>query len=243
MANCSNCGAHLTPSLPTCPYCGTRNGVDLQSISDSTTEIPQEDRNCPNCECKLKTIDIGEGSHFYIESCGSCGGLFFDNGELQAILEQKVGNAVRVNHQGLDRLLREPLESTLQVVYRRCPVCGIIMNREKFGEKSGVIIDHCHAHGVWLEPGELTRLLEWKKEGGEILDAKRRYEEEQRKLKAERERYRNLNSSGGSSYNSPYTSGSFFEAPNQRFSGRGNNIAGSAIELLMDIAGWFFRNR
>ncbi len=232
MPNCQNCSAPLPASNPNCPYCGTRNSVDLHSVSHSTTEVPQEDRTCPNCEIKLTTINIGEGSPFYIESCGTCGGLFFDNGELHAILEKKVNNAVRINHQGLDRLLQEGLPSSLEVVYRRCPVCSVIMNRKKFGEKSGVIIDSCGEHGVWLEAGELTRLLEWKKEGGEILDAKRHYEDEQRKLKQARERY---SSTGGkSSVNDSTLFGSNHSTSN-------NDIGSSAIELLFDIAGWIFR--
>lgn len=235
MPDCRNCNAPLAPNSPTCPYCGTRNSVDLTAVSGSTTEVPQEERTCPNCNKRLKTIDIGEGSHFYIENCETCGGLFFDNGELQAILEQKVSGVVRVNHRGLDRMLGEVLPSTLEVVYRRCPVCSVIMNREKFGEKSGVVIDHCSEHGIWLEPGELTRLLEWKKEGGEILDAKRRYEEEQQKLRRERERYRSLNSGSGGS------GSMFYDTSPRNSSPVSGDIASSALELLFDIAGWFFR--
>ena len=187
MPRCSGCNAPIAPETPTCPYCGFRNAVDLDIISGSTTETPEGVRICPNCNVKLKTVDIGEsGSHFYIEVCESCGGMFFDNGELEAILDDKVRGVHHVSHQELSRLISKPLDSTLKVVYRKCPICSDIMNRKKFGEKSGVVIDICNHHGVWLEAGELTRLVEWKKAGGEILDAKRKYEDEARRLKEQR---------------------------------------------------------
>jgi Zn-finger nucleic acid-binding protein len=33
-----------------------------------------------------------------------------------------------------------------------------------------VVVDQCRNHGVWLEGGELHRLMEWKKAGGQVLD-------------------------------------------------------------------------
>ncbi len=242
MANCKGCGAPLDISSPNCPFCGVRNGLDLDAISSSTTEVPQEDRTCPNCKTRLTTINVGEGDPFYIESCDSCGGLFFDNGELQAILKKRADGVTRINHNGLQRLLREPLESNHSVKYRPCPVCSEIMNREKFGEKSGVIIDHCHAHGIWLEPGELTRLSEWKKEGGEILDAQRKYQEEERKLKQERERIRSTKSADSYSMGGElFTGSSYGSAPRhssfQKSSGNGIDL----FDVISEIASWFFK--
>jgi Zn-finger nucleic acid-binding protein len=30
-------------------------------------------------------------------------------------------------------------------------------------------VDQCIIHGIWLDSGELTHLLEWKKAGGQLL--------------------------------------------------------------------------
>jgi len=43
------------------------------------------------------------------------------------------------------------------------------VNRQNFGERSGVVVDRCKAHGVWLDSGEFRRLAEWMKAGGQIL--------------------------------------------------------------------------
>lgn len=49
---------------------------------------------------------------------------------------------------------------------------------------SGVIIDRCKEHGVWLDGGELGHLFEWMKAGGKLLQQER---QEQQKQMAERE--------------------------------------------------------
>ena len=45
------------------------------------------------------------------------------------------------------------------------------MNRVNFGHRSGVVVDRCKAHGIWLDNGEITHLMEWKKAGGQLLQA------------------------------------------------------------------------
>jgi len=38
-----------------------------------------------------------------------------------------------------------------------------------FAYRSGVVVDHCKDHGIWLDSGEITHLMEWKKAGGQLL--------------------------------------------------------------------------
>jgi hypothetical protein len=40
------------------------------------------------------------------------------------------------------------------------------MNRNNFGGSSGIVVDVCPHHGVWFEPGELPRILEFVQAGG-----------------------------------------------------------------------------
>jgi Zn-finger nucleic acid-binding protein len=42
------------------------------------------------------------------------------------------------------------------------------MNRVNFGYRSGVVVDQCRKHGIWLDSGEITHLMEWKKAGGQL---------------------------------------------------------------------------
>jgi Zn-finger nucleic acid-binding protein len=42
------------------------------------------------------------------------------------------------------------------------------MQRMNYKAISGVIVDRCLRHGVWLDGGELRQIFEWKKAGGEV---------------------------------------------------------------------------
>ena len=53
--------------------------------------------------------------------------------------------------------------------YINSPVFQEFMARKNFGAKSGVIVVRCRSDGIWLDGGELKRLLEWKKAGGQLL--------------------------------------------------------------------------
>jgi len=40
------------------------------------------------------------------------------------------------------------------------------MNRKNFGRISGVLIDECNKHGVWLDAGELAKIQHFIADGG-----------------------------------------------------------------------------
>lgn len=99
------------------------------------------------------------------------------------LLEATVANVFTINRTRLDEINSTPGASDYGVTYIKCPVCAKLMNRVNFGTKSGVIVDRCKEHGVWLDGGELRHLFEWMKAGGKLLQQER--EEQLRKLAAE----------------------------------------------------------
>ena len=188
MANCSNCSAPLPQNSISCEYCGSRNDVDLTGINYYTTNENDSVRTCPRCDISLRTIDLQLNGTFLIDRCEECLGIFFDLGELEALLEASVKNVFAINNRQLDNLSAvRPGDYT--IAYIKCPVCSKLMNRVNFGIKSGVIVDRCRDHGVWLDGGELRHLLEWMKAGGNILQQER---QEQLKRTEERELERKL---------------------------------------------------
>jgi len=50
------------------------------------------------------------------------------------------------------------------------------MSRKNFGNSSGVVVDVCRGHGVWLDPFELERVLTWARVGGPERERQRRIE-------------------------------------------------------------------
>lgn len=173
MARCSNCKAPLPPGSLICQYCGNRTDVDLKGVHYYTTHESDTPRICPRCNVKLKTIDLKLNGRFLIERCATCYGLFFDPGELETLLEATVKNVFEIDRAGLEAINEQRKVNQYPISYIKCPVCSQLMNRVNFGVKSGVVVDRCKQHGVWLDGGELRQLFEWMKLGGQLLEQER----------------------------------------------------------------------
>jgi Zn-finger nucleic acid-binding protein len=167
-----------------CDYCGSRNDTDLKGVHRYTTHELDQSRTCPRCAIPLRTVDLKVEGKFLIERCDQCLGMFFDPGELEALLQATVTNVYAINRKQLDTINAARRAEEYAVAYVKCPVCTTVMSRVNFGTRSGVIVDKCPDHGVWLDGGELRQLLEWTKAGGALLEKER---QEQKLKEMERE--------------------------------------------------------
>ncbi len=190
MGNCTSCGASLPPDSPVCAYCRTRNDVDLKGVHEYTVTTPASVRICPRCHQPLQTVDLGLKGRFLVERCRLCFGLFLDPNELEALLDISLTHADTIDLARLDALQDLKGRDEYAVAYIACPVCAGMMNRVNWGMRSGVVVDRCRRHGVWLDGGELRRLLQWAKAGGPIHDERLRAEQERHEARAERDRLR-----------------------------------------------------
>lgn len=172
MAGCSNCGAPLRADSNVCIYCRTRNDVDLRGKHDYSVREGASARICPHCDIPLKTLELAGADSLTVERCGACLGLFLDHGEIEVLLERSVSNVFAVNEAQLQSVAEERYRKPGAVKYVRCPVCRSFMKRNVYGYRSGVVIDSCQAHGIWLDGGEIAHLAEWKKAGGELLQTR-----------------------------------------------------------------------
>jgi len=170
MARCQSCSAPLPADTNRCRYCNVRNDVDLHGRHKYSITTKQSDRICPHCDTPLQTVKLALDGAFYIERCKGCYGLFFDPGEIETLLENSVSNVFDINLKLIKNINRDRYKKNQKVKYVKCPVCRILMNRVNFGQRSGVIIDQCKKHGIWVDSGEITHLMEWKKAGGELLN-------------------------------------------------------------------------
>lgn len=189
MPNCQSCTAPLPADTGRCSYCGTRNDMDLSALNRYAISRTTSPRYCPDCEIPLQTITLELGDKFAIERCERCYGLFFDPGEVQAVLEASVAPVFEINYRQILNVSEERGSKDRPVRYIKCPDCGKMMNRVAFGFRSGVVVDQCKAHGVWLDNGELIQLMEWKRAGGQMLDEQRerkRQDEQQKSRTTER---------------------------------------------------------
>ena len=232
MANCSNCSAPLPANSIICEYCKSRNDTDLKGLHHFTTHSVDSARICPRCNIHLKTIDLKINGTFLIERCDQCLGLFFDPQELEALLEATVSNVFDINRSKLDTInnLLNPAQNP--IAYIKCPVCTKLMNRINFGTKSGVIVDRCRDHGVWLDGGELRHLFEWMKAGGKLLAQER---EQQLRKEAEREKEREQRTAPTGCTPSDYSG---FE----EYGGSLRYADPDLFEIVFKAVRWFTRN-
>jgi Zn-finger nucleic acid-binding protein len=237
MANCRNCSAPLPADAIVCAYCGTRADIDLQGIHEFTVNAPQSQRACPRCRKPLQTLDLNVQGAFLVERCAGCMGLFFDPGELEALLDHSVKHVYQIDSARLGLLEKHQRRDEYGVAYIPCPVCGALMNRVGFGARSGVVVDRCRDHGVWLDGGELRQLMEWTRAGGQLYHQevqKRKAQEEQRqKERKEREKlYQAVRTSDGSHSVSLAT----FGRASRRF-----DSDEDLLGLLSRAAGWLLK--
>jgi Zn-finger nucleic acid-binding protein len=201
MARCTSCSAALPANSNRCNYCNTRSDVDLHAKHPYKVEKQATQRICPNCDKALQTIRLKTIEPLSIERCHTCFGLFFDKGEIELILQSSVSNVFAINLTHIDNINKDRYHKQQKIRYLKCPDCRRHMNRVNFGQRSGVIIDQCIIHGIWLDSGELTHLLEWKKAGGQLLHQQHtadleKQQQEQNVLSAFATDY-SVNTSGG----------------------------------------------
>ena len=186
---CPSCSAPLENQKDECSYCGARIDKDLAAMHFYTKATPESERKCASCQHTMDTIDLKIGGNnskesFLIEQCPECFSLFFDPGEIEALLEKSIHLPTLVDHSKLKELIETQADDQYEVSYRPCPVCDKIMNRSNFGHRSGVIVDTCKEHGIFLDNGELRRLMLWRKAGGQThhhqIEAEKQRQENRR---------------------------------------------------------------
>jgi Zn-finger nucleic acid-binding protein len=150
-----------------CPFCGVRQDVNLRQIHfrDLGTDAALP---CPHCFTPLDVIEFDSDPKVRIERCTTCYGTFFNPGELEVLLDAQTNPLVWLDPVQLQQITKD-FHHDPEIAYRKCPMCAERMSHINFGGKSGVIIDRCGTHGIWLEGSELRRLTEWWRAGGKLI--------------------------------------------------------------------------
>ena len=86
-----------------------------------------------------------------VDRCNTCNGIYFDKGELEAILEiVRIFNTIKMNETEIDTTAAEKDRKL------KCPEDGTIMDKREIGNQ---IIDICSAcGGIWLDDKEIVAL-------------------------------------------------------------------------------------
>jgi Zn-finger nucleic acid-binding protein len=154
---CPNCFCRLPTDANFCVECGLK-------IDPHDLHWGESDLLCPRCKCALKTRQV---ENLEMHECGACGGLWLPVAVFEGICQEveSRGISARLVWEARTRHGFEVTDAE-QVRYIPCPVCQSLMNRRNFADVSGVIIDTCRDHGIWLDNQELNRIIRFIESGG-----------------------------------------------------------------------------
>jgi len=147
---CPYCQKPVADDAYLCPHC---NGPLIHSGDKVDKPV------CPRCHQNLDRVAIEEDDK--AEVCPQCRGLWLDLEEFKRTINQQ-----RIPKEYIDSREIWFKPNVAPVQYISCPRCGRLMNRENFSHISGIIIDRCRDHGVWLDAGELERIRLFIGQGG-----------------------------------------------------------------------------
>jgi Zn-finger nucleic acid-binding protein len=112
---------------------------------------PPSGLRCPRCRADLRRQALGPNQ---VERCHGCHGVWIAAAEFNELMNDlDRREAVRVR----ELPHREPDEP---ITYLACPRCSETMARRNFGRTSGIMVDTCKKHGIWLDRGELRRVVD-----------------------------------------------------------------------------------
>lgn len=116
------------------------------------------------------TPQVDKETGLEIDSCPECYGLWFDGHELSRFL---AGGTLRRKFEAVAEV--QPLDSigfTLSTKQRKCPRCRQPLEERMFAD---VTLDVCgQCEGIWLDDGELQRILRKYEKGAQGDDTVRK---------------------------------------------------------------------
>ncbi|HGY90612.1 MAG TPA: hypothetical protein ENK43_05505 [Planctomycetes bacterium] len=183
---CGGCGAPVEPSSRTCNFCQTEVTLEEKRLSSicpeclsrlstqarfctscgvpiepqSLTPIPKG--SCPRCKADLRTRDLGDAG---VIECSACGGLWIPPEVFEGLI-RKAQFASATATLGLAESRKKAELERHDFHYLPCPVCDDMMVPRNFDGRSGILLDVCREHGVWLDRGELEAAIRWARQRG-----------------------------------------------------------------------------
>jgi Zn-finger nucleic acid-binding protein len=113
---------------------------------------------CPACSTLMPARQV---SGVGLNECLACHGLWAPDDSFDLL----VGRAIEARQQASAAELQQlrpratgSNPSRQSVRYRNCPECDAQMHRSNYRKTSGVIIDSCAEHGIWLDADELEQI-------------------------------------------------------------------------------------
>jgi Zn-finger nucleic acid-binding protein len=132
-----------------------------------------EDLACPRCHGRLAWVNV-EDQGIHVEQCARCLGCFVRTQDFSELVERESAHEIIDVAPFVPPTDARQLPAQALLAEVTCPHCDAVMERARFAQKASIVVDVCPKHGVWLDAGELPRLLNYVKEqadGNVVPDA------------------------------------------------------------------------
>jgi Zn-finger nucleic acid-binding protein len=174
--NCPACGAAVSSDSTQCQYChallqtvacpkclgmmfaGSKFCPHCGAVAQVIEQGPQTKHNCPRCQVQMQHVQVASTP---LEECTRCGGLWIDVSNFEHLCADAEARQAAL---GLQLPPPSPLDH--HVRYLACPQCKNLMNRMNYAGRSGIVINVCRPHGVWLDRDEMSQIIQFIRAGG-----------------------------------------------------------------------------
>jgi Zn-finger nucleic acid-binding protein len=179
LARCLLCGS---PGFP-----GSQCGICI--VPRPTFDDSVLAAKCPHCTAPLEILFVGPGYGSRIFACMSCRGVFMP-ARAWALLfaDSAVANEIQ------NRVPMPSIRVAETPPMMNCPACHQPMDRARFAAVSKSVINVCRfQHGVWVDAGELRRIISFEPASDDARPPAHRerpevaehvYQEERRRLES-----------------------------------------------------------
>lgn len=115
--------------------------------------------NCPRCIIELQEVKADHnGVKPMGHLCSGCDGVWLENATLDSLEDLKLEGLTSSQFEATLVSDHPDVDLTPRI---NCPVCNSALDRFVFCVDSGVTIDRCAEHGMWLDDGELSQVVNY----------------------------------------------------------------------------------
>lgn len=109
--------------------------------------------SCPRCTKALDRTPLGC-------ICPDCEGCWFGFDQFDKVLRL---SDLQLETSDIERTLEFDKPGVSLEHHVKCPDCSLRMKRHVYMVDSGVVVDMCRDHGMWLDDGELSKIRKYLK--------------------------------------------------------------------------------
>lgn len=161
---CIFCAAPMPIKGLNCNYCNKLNPMNQELLDKQTKKTTTSSYLCPVCNIELEAIKTTE---LFLNGCTQCDGILIEEEEFEKLIEYKANKKNPLNSHYLHFIQNHPRDNRKKSQYHNCPICKKAMSIINYKKNSGIIMDICHEHGIWLDGGELKQIIDWYEASGD----------------------------------------------------------------------------